>query len=300
MAFSGDGQRMAITTCFRCQGGEVPPTGTQLHLSDDGGTSWRLAREFDDGSRVLYTGFVDSELVMWTRSEQSGNRFWLYPSGDDIPVPAGAGLLVDAGPPMLWTSEAGLITDSGDLFLATGEDGIVPGSYVRGQESFAFAWIIDVVPNRSWAISTVSPSGEVGPAFRIDVDHLNPEIWPADTGVIVGAVLPGAPWNRPAIIDVHEGTISWIEGPWDSLQYRDLEAYPLALLQGPLARVVDPGTCLDVRAEPDTSAALLGCYVDGVLLRTTGQTTDANGRTWLAVTTPTGAPGWADTEGLEW
>jgi NarL family two-component system response regulator LiaR len=41
------------------------------------------------------------------------------------------------------------------------------------------------------------------------------------------------------------------------------------------------------------------CYVDGVLLRDLGDTTEADGVTWLKVATPDGREGWASAEFLE-
>jgi hypothetical protein len=68
---------------------------------------------------------------------------------------------------------------------------------------------------------------------------------------------------------------------------------------GPFARVVNTGSCLHVRAEPSLAGQSLDCMADGVLLRDTGETRDADGVTWVSVMTPGGVQGWSASGFLE-
>jgi hypothetical protein len=54
-----------------------------------------------------------------------------------------------------------------------------------------------------------------------------------------------------------------------------------------------------VRETATTSAPIVRCFVDGVLLRDLGETAEADGVTWLKVATPDGRKGWASTEFVE-
>ena len=66
------------------------------------------------------------------------------------------------------------------------------------------------------------------------------------------------------------------------------------------ARVVNTGSCLNVRASPEEGAPVLACIQDGAWLRHTGETRPGGDITWLEVITPSGARGWASTAYLEW
>jgi hypothetical protein len=69
---------------------------------------------------------------------------------------------------------------------------------------------------------------------------------------------------------------------------------------GRFARVAGAGDCLNVRTTPGATAEVLGCYADGVLLGTNGETVTAEGRTWLSVRTPDGRNGVAAAEFLRY
>lgn len=102
-----------------------------------------------------------------------------------------------------------------------------------------------------------------------------------------------------AIIDLNTSTIH----PFDQLTERlRITEHPVLmhLAVGRFALVSGTGDCLNVRAAPGAAAKVLDCYADGVLLRTSGEVADADGRGWLSVVTPDGRPGFAATGFLEW
>jgi hypothetical protein len=47
------------------------------------------------------------------------------------------------------------------------------------------------------------------------------------------------------------------------------------------------------------AAPVLACAADGVLLRDTSETREADGATWRRVVTPAGVEGWASSQFLE-
>lgn len=69
--------------------------------------------------------------------------------------------------------------------------------------------------------------------------------------------------------------------------------------RGPFARVVNTGSCLNIRDAPSLDSNVLTCATDGVLLRDQGETAETDGVTWARVVTPVGVEGWAATVYLE-
>ena len=65
------------------------------------------------------------------------------------------------------------------------------------------------------------------------------------------------------------------------------------------ARVANTGSCLNVRSNPGTNAAILVCLSDGTLIRDAGETRNVGSDVWLRVITPNGAEGWAITTFLK-
>ena len=74
---------------------------------------------------------------------------------------------------------------------------------------------------------------------------------------------------------------------------------PADYLAGPILRVADSGTCLNLREAPGTAAAVLQCFRDNVFLADSGERRDADGQTWAKVVGPGGINGWASLEYME-
>lgn len=73
----------------------------------------------------------------------------------------------------------------------------------------------------------------------------------------------------------------------------------VAVQRGPFARVINTGSCLNLREYAHPDAKILGCYSDGVLFRDTGTAVTLEGQTWRSVEAPGGLSGWAATDFLE-
>jgi hypothetical protein len=65
------------------------------------------------------------------------------------------------------------------------------------------------------------------------------------------------------------------------------------------ARVRGTAGCLRIRSTPSLDAPALGCFADGTLFTTSGETRQAEGVSWLSVTGPGGESGWASLEFLQ-
>jgi len=72
-----------------------------------------------------------------------------------------------------------------------------------------------------------------------------------------------------------------------------------ALLARSVLRVATGDDCLNVRTEPSTTAASLGCFADGVLLGLRGDGPPPVVAGWLPVVTPALEPGWVAEEFVE-
>ncbi|MGE5594959.1 MAG: SH3 domain-containing protein [Hyphomicrobiales bacterium] len=102
----------------------------------------------------------------------------------------------------------------------------------------------------------------------------------------------------PSLIDFERGTVAPIAEFLPELAAKAGGPVPVAVELGTFLRVSGAGDCLNVRAEPGTDAAVLGCYADRVLLGDRGESREAGGIAWRAVTTPDGREGWASSEFL--
>lgn len=105
--------------------------------------------------------------------------------------------------------------------------------------------------------------------------------------------------SLPAIIDFANGTVSPIAEFLGFVGGKGGGPVPVAALTEPFARVAGAGDCLNVRAEPRLGSAVLGCFLDGVLLPLREGSREQDGMTWLAVKTPIGVEGWAADTFLE-
>jgi hypothetical protein len=102
----------------------------------------------------------------------------------------------------------------------------------------------------------------------------------------------------PAFVDLQAGVIHPVGGPFGQPPLQGRNSFA-GFIKAAVAKVAGAGDCLNVRETASTAAPVLGCFVDGVLLRDLGETAEADGVTWLKVATPDGRKGWASTEFLE-
>jgi hypothetical protein len=106
--------------------------------------------------------------------------------------------------------------------------------------------------------------------------------------------------NLPALVDIEHGTVTPMIQP--QLIQRALNGdrtLVKAVLTGPVVKVQNATDCLYVRSAPSTAAPTMGCYPDGTLLVDRQDTRHTDGKTWVAVNTLEGAPGWASADYLD-
>lgn len=125
---------------------------------------------------------------------------------------------------------------------------------------------------------------------------------PKDGLIVADVMLEGDAGLTPALIDAVTGAVSPIINPFraDLWPRPDGNNFVFAIQTGPFARVINTGSCLNVRAEPGAASQALECAADGVLLRPQGESAGVEGEgVWIRVLTPAGVGGWVSAEYLD-
>lgn len=325
-AVRGDASEMVVSVCVRqsCGSGGLDAWSggaeTLLIRSTDGGVSWQEMGRLKRGGGVISFAGPDELLVVGWEAELAPPTFYLYPGDDRLTPPVGA---PDAWPlfafegQVIWQSSAGkLVRGDGSTFVDLG-----PGAYAyapfNGPDASAaltlpWSWDSGTSPHSGeyhYYLTDLSSDGRiisavVAPDFLVAGARVAPDTIAANVGIteeeLSRAVTGFFLGILPAIADLEAGVVNPIAEPFLEPDYKGGRSLVRALQWGPFARVLAPGSCLNVRAEPSLSARALQCAADGVLLRGiglrhAGETVGAEGVTWLYVRTPDGVEGWAST-----
>ncbi len=315
-----------------CYGGWQP---VSVVRSEDGGITWEAVARVDEGSWGTVVGIVNEGVLVRPGLEYGyGIPFVVPASASTEPLRIPPELEEDASFSVGYFGAVSVVLGVGRdgrafwnlhgsaaSFLAVplpselevdrrgvqllrhGEvdELVVPWSSVGGEGFLGFVGV---------------PFGDIRAVYRWEDDDgifgVSITRWLTETVAIgwvrveASAFLPDAPegfvTGVPAVVDFEAGTVSPIEEFLRFLATKTGGPFPITASIGPFARIVDSDTCLNVRAAPalDPEGAILACYSDGVLLRTTMVSAEGDGRIWLAVTTPNGESGWAAAEFLEY
>ena len=139
------------------------------------------------------------------------------------------------------------------------------------------------------------------------VQFVIPGWWsPKDDSAVITVDVPPPPEYMgvpvPALLDLSSGEYRLITDPFvsDERPYQPYGRSRVDAVQiGPFARVVTPGSCLNIRLSPSVTGEVGDCAADGVLLTEVGEILDADGVSWVRVRTPAGLDGWASAKYLE-
>jgi hypothetical protein len=312
-ALTADASRIVVSVCTRgmcLEMGGPPSTDAQTTLfqSTDGGIIWRALDVLDGGfgaraitaNRLLLIHFGGPY-------EGNGPRYQFHPSGETVEPPAGAVTWRPFPAPfgdLLWGTDDGrVLRTDGSEFLALD---LPPSAEIidlavqpEPAPQTAVVWFEEEGASGSYYLGLVEPEGRFRKVYRTGdlvllggwLDALvygnagvQPERLPVPPPQFYLAWLPAA-------LDLQGGAAAPILEPFLERQGRNLVQ---AIVEGPFARVVGTGSCLNVRAEPSMSSVVLACAADDVLLQDIGQSGH-----WLHVATPAGEVGWAAADYLE-
>lgn len=270
------GRRLAVLWCLREFGfcgkrhdGSVDDVPRALLVSDDGGATWR------DVGRVpplvtLQRFEGDEFLGVHNLWPELAREYRLYPSGTPYEMPQSA---------KKWT--------------------------VPGAASGVFVEVSHGVPRQldDRLTITVENKPDVG-HYVFQRGHIAPTLVLSST-LILGWADWQAPYDAtgtplpeffrlPVAIDLVTRTVAPIAG-LEPLPHSAIVT-PLLLLRADSWAIVRAEPCLNVRAAPALSAAILHCEADGALiaLRPTGEREAG----WTAVYTRAGRPAWVASEYL--
>jgi hypothetical protein len=314
-ALNTDASEIVVSVCTRGEcawlDSAQPDAQATLYRSLDGGVTWSEFGILDGQTWVVAITKGGVLLAHYDRQQQAPPKFQLFPSGEPVQPPAGANWwpFTLPGGELVWRTQDGcLLRSDGSEALPLGEgahvDEIVADATGR---RFAATWWPES-PSLPHLIGLFSRDGRPISAFSLS-DSARVGGWLSDTLVAGNAAVPQGllPTPEPdsyamnfvpVIFDLETGEAHPLAGPFHEPPFFGRN-YVRAVLRGPFARVVETGSCLNVRAEPGMNTAVLACAADSVLLSDTGETRQVDGATWRRVVTPGGVEGWAYEKYLE-
>jgi len=326
LAIRQDASEMVADICVACVP-EVHPSvmpRAVLYRSTDGGVTWQEFGDIDRGLRVV--GLLENGVILVSSgSQETDPKYTLFPGSTLVDPPTSSLPRMPVVLPngkIVWWERKGLLRIDGYSLLPSWSQ--LPSVHMGvdilldndGRPSLATANVDSGFLSFQLYLLSIAPDGSLSRVFPLQTSvrptgWIGPQLLVGNSGVIRYQLSPSLPQSSfvsmPALIDLERAEIRPIVDPF--LEMRNVYSYtPLsnepgptvrAVQRGPFARVVNTGSCLNVRAGPSTSAEVLDCAADGVLLRDTGETQEAEGTTWLRAQTPAGIDGWAATAYLE-
>lgn len=238
------------------------------------------ATTFDLGSNVVYRG--PDRTSLWIL--QGGSAPWVNPK---LPPTADVqdAIQFEGESPyhwgVTWVQDGGFNPPPPYFGLMSQREG-TPARIFRGVPNGpGFLWTGGLAAPTSLALNAYLPGTALG-------------VTPAPAGFPM----------VPALLDFETGKLHPIKEliaraiTPTSTQIGDVTRI-IATARGHFVAVKGAGDCLNLRANPTTSAGILGCFPDGVLLNHLGESTQADGVTWAHVATLSGMSGWASLEFLD-
>jgi hypothetical protein len=290
-----------------------PNSLTAVFRSIDGGVSWH---EFGQAGPALYimAAMGDGRAVAWNVTAELGQpSYLLMPDGEVLTPPAGGVRPVVTEDALLWaTADGRLLWPYGDLFADlpyAAENDPYTDPSARGRitaedkHSVLVHWQVVEDNSSKNYLSPIEGTDVAQPVLRGEELAYLAAWFPKDSRAVLSISEPaGGGRPLPALLNVQTGEYNLIPEPFTNPgSLPDTRRTIVRAVQlGSFARVVNTGSCLNIRADATSTGEVLTCAADGVLLHANDETiTDAQGAEWLTVTTPSGLQGWASTDYLE-
>ncbi len=330
VGWSGD-ERMGEIVLVACAEGKCRGTGVggwagefDVYHSTDGGVTWA---RFGAVPAMAFPMAVTSEGTIFGHflgrdaEERPRYRFFSLPSGETVTAPAAnTEPRIATGFGLIWEPtyhERQFAVQP--VFDAAGK---VIGNVQPGERFEAH--LIARLAGATYGRWEYVPDRPADPHERLQ--YLG---WLDGSGKPAALFTPGnsarvATWNGPylagtglllANAEMVASTRSLFDVPVVVIDLQSGVAHPLreldeglastqqpiirAAVLGRVARIHTGANCLDVRGDPSSSATVVACYADGVLLWERGEARIADGASWLPVMTPDGREGWAPLNALE-
>lgn len=324
-AFEPDASDMWISLCVRsaCGSGGLeawsPDAQTVLLRSRDGGVTWNEAGRMDIGGFVITTAGPDRIIVALWQADGQPPSFVYFPGLEPVTSP-GQGYwpvgYLKGGP--LWRMPAGNALEYGGKIVADFGDnaGIARASVEKGpvdKADFIVGWNWPrTTAEQAYFVSLVMAEGFINATYEYPRFFLpgvdlkkglfagNAEI---DPSLLPGPLPEGHFAYLPVMIDTDQNVVRPFFSLLSDADFPRGRNQIVAAQPGEFARVVNTGSCLNIRAEPTESAVVLECVADNVLLRDIEKASGLISYTpvpgWVEVQTPSGNHGWATSQYLE-
>lgn len=285
---------------------------TRFLRSTDGGVTWTKMGELQAGAFVLAYAGPGRVLVGTWPVEAGPASFMFYPDLTPVTIPeTGAWPVAFIGGDVVWYSSGGRILRSDGSVIADFGEGAaiywVSEWRSARQGGFIVSWSRDGGgSDQRYYLSYLDPSGTLVKTYQYDrfsIARLDAGEASVLGNADIDQSLLGAPTSStgltylPSLFDLSARTVRPV-AELQPLLPRGRN-HVIAVQKGPFARVVDTGSCLNIRGEPSAVSPVLTCAADGVLLRDSGETRLWGDTVWLRVATPAGVEGWASTQYLE-
>jgi hypothetical protein len=323
-AFEPDASDMWISLCVRnaCGGGLASWSADSESLilrSRDGGVTWTEAGRLGGGGFVITTAGPDQIIVGFLQTDGWPPAFAYFPGLEPLTPPVEGDWPVGylkGGP--LWRKPAGNALEYGGRLVADfGDNAGIAGVSVAKAPSDGGDFIVGwnwprSTGEQAYFASLVYAEGFITqsyeyPRFFLPGVYLpkgliagNAEV---DQALLPGSVPEGHFTYLPAVIDLDQRVVRPLFSVLSHPDFPKGRNQIVAAQPGDFARVVNTGSCLNVRSEPGESAPVLECVHDGVLLRDIEKASRLVSYTpvagWVEVQTASGSHGWASTEYLE-
>jgi hypothetical protein len=298
-------------------GGETDPSpdaSVRVFRSLDGGVTFTEETSLGLPVESFLVGFANGEAIVGA-AERHGLefrlRYYLYPSGKELTPPAQAGRATPVADPAIgigWRN-----TDSGAGYFDSTGKLLIPGGVGKRLVNIIplivgrLAWWLDGTGGQSFGVYdgtgklvrvlTWPEHGyiDMRGQFASGQLYANVEL-AAPFGFGVDGGSAACKQNQPVYASlINWGTTATIDPIIEFGECGPNQGHVFIneMLARSVARVTTGGDCLNVRAEPRSDSASLGCFADGVLLALhLGPDGPPPAAGWLRVVTPSLEAGW--------
>jgi hypothetical protein len=283
LAVAPDASEMLVSVCVDGPCGSVPHTGPSqgrvaIFESTDGGVTWReLGHDYDPTLRLA--GYIAPGVALVSQNvfDTFEIVYFRFPDFEPLQHEKSHRPVLSFDGDVVWGTKGGsLLDESGGTFLDLGPYVFAGPRTVTHSDTgglLPLSWFRDDPESHDSRhfLSLVNADGDVVETY--------------ETSPVSNDMLTAIPFA---------------DGRVAGTMMVDRRQILGAVQTGPFARVVNTGSCLNVRADAGLEWRIKACVADHVLLRSTGLTQTVDGIDWLSVAMPSGDHGWAAAEFLEY
>ena len=322
LAVAPDASEMLVSICVDGLCEALPHAGpaegrVAIFESADGGVTWHELGH-DYAPTLSMQGYIAPSVALVLQIDPDTLRrlYYRFPGFEPLEHQNGHIPIGSVSGDVIWATKSGPLTyGSGEPVLDLGPDMFAGTRTVMyspyGLAPFTWFWDLPGFGEPRHFLSLLNPVGGVMETYETSPvsNNMLTAIWLPD-GRVAGTMavdreqILGAPSNYighlPALLGLDSHRYNLIGEPFLEDDFEPERDVVNAVQIGPFARVIDTGSCLNIRESPGLYSTVLTCAADDVLLRTNGPAYAGDDNNWRFVTAPDGTSGWAATTFLEY